>query len=749
MTSLRRFLSAVAVAAVLAACSDSPSAPPSQASVQATPGVIQSPAPESTPTGSANAGQPEPAPAEPTSAGLIEAAVEAGTIDAATGLLYRIYATFGDPRLPPAYSTGEAREDIIALMRAGADVDSLPADIAAKIRPYLARPTDPTSPFHVAATSASTGGAQTVAYHEPTGAAISSAATCDQRLGWAWLDGTNWIRVWAPCGSSDEAALPQVLAVADAMYSAEKAYLGGRLPVEDEGGRNQGWETRLDLYLVSSCAPRSAGGGGIGPSDGPACLGIDDGITPGSSPFPSRGGVRASSAFVLINRSVISKPNKLKATLAHELFHVYEYSYNHFGFLSGSGNEWVLDASATWAEWQFANTVPTSSAGPIFGTFQGSKISLQDDLPANGYLSFGWPLFLEQHRAGTVRTMWEAIEGKNGDAIMDAINGVLSFDDNFRVFGMRGWNREIPIASPVTPWLDAPPVSSGGHRIQPFGSRSPASIDLVGTDKGATPRSLPGDSPSLWAHYQHFKVEDTVGQVVLDFSGVKPGSRLDVDALVKIKGRSQWERRDLPDGKSTWCIDNPDDAIEEFVVVLSNHAHKLAETLTGKWTVESPKEPCLSYHIRIDWTDTWNGNPDEVIFDGYADTINDDALGGAVMLTGEGTYNGDRDGYLACNPGLADLPKVSQGKAVFQAVIVGDRVTVSAFADYLTDFSGVQTYPFEGPREGTTNRQTGAYVPIFVDGGDKWNASDHPDPLLCLHGYYGQATIDIKIKPPP
>jgi hypothetical protein len=533
------------------------------------------------------------------------------------------------------------------------------------------------------------------------------------------------------------------------MYSAESTYLGGRLPIEDEGGRNQGWETRIDIYVVSSCAPRSQGGGGVGPGNGQACLGIDDGVTPGSSPFPIRGGVAASSAFVLINHAVISKPNKLKATLAHELFHVFEYSYNHVGFLSGTGNQWALDASATWAEWQFANSVPTSSAGPIFGAFQGSKVSLQDDQPANGYLSFGWPLFLEQHGAGTVRRMWEAIQGKSGDAIMDAINGVLSFDDNFRVFGMRGWNHEIPITSPVTPWLDAPPVSSGASRIPPYGPRSPASIDLAGTNKGATPRSLPGDSPSLWAHYQHFTVEDTAGQVILDFSGVKPGSRLDVDALVKIKGHSQWERRDLPDGKTTWCTANPGDAVEEFVVVLSNHAHKLSEPLTGNWTVDSPKEPCQSYHIRIDWTDTWNGNPDEVVFDGYADTISDDVQGNAVMLTGEGTYNGDRDGYLACNPGLGDLPKTSQGKAVFQAVIVGDRVTVSAFADYLTDFSGVQTYPFEGPVEGTTDPATGAYKPILIDGGDKWNASDHPDPLLCVHGYYGQASVEIQLKPPP
>ncbi|MEA2674394.1 MAG: hypothetical protein QOI92_1586, partial [Chloroflexota bacterium] len=134
MIGRRKVLGAVALAVVLAACSDTPSAPPSQASVRATPGAIGSPPPGSTPAGSSPAGEFEPQPAEPTSAGLIEAAVEAGTIDDATGLLYRIYAMFGDPRLPVAYATGQAREDIVALMRAGAEVDSLPPAVAAQIR---------------------------------------------------------------------------------------------------------------------------------------------------------------------------------------------------------------------------------------------------------------------------------------------------------------------------------------------------------------------------------------------------------------------------------------------------------------------------------------------------------------------------------------------------------------------------------------------------------------------------------------
>ena len=109
----------------------------------------------------------------------------------------------------------------------------------------------------------------------------------------------------------------------------------------------------------------------------------------------------------------------------------------------------------------------------------------------NGYLSFGWPLFVEQHGAGKMRAMWEGIEGKKAGEIIDVIDGILPFEANFRIFGMRGWNKELQIDAPVTPWLDATPVSAGAQRIAPFNERSPATIDLAGTDKGATPRSLP------------------------------------------------------------------------------------------------------------------------------------------------------------------------------------------------------------------------------------------------------------------
>ena len=742
---IRGLRAAVLLLVFVAACDNQPSQPPSATAGGPTIGPPQTlGAPEVSPSPD-DTGEIQLPPAQPTSADLIQAAVEAGTIDDATGLLYRIFATFGDRRLPAEFSTGRAEEDAIALMRAPVELDSLPPDIAAQIRPFIVRPTEPDSVFHGTPVTASSGTARTVAYHPPTGGQVPSAATCDKDLGWAYADGAtrNRLRVWARCGSSDEGSIPLVVSIADQMYAAEQSYLGGQVPNEDSGGSHQGGETYIDIYITDDCAPRSAVDGEVGPTAAEACLEGADGYAPASTELRTRGGIGTTSAFVLINRRHLGNADKLRGTIAHELFHVFQDAYNTNGFIGAHGATWFVEASATWAEWQFAKIVPSDTAGPIFAKFQVNPLSLQDDDYGNAYMSFAWPLFMEQNGAGNVRAAWEAIIGKaGGDEIMAAINSVLPFKDNFRIFGMRGWNKEMDIASPPKPWLEAPPVSAGSSRLRPAGARNPASIALEGTEKGATPRSLSGDSPSLWAHYQAFTVKDTVHQVVLDFSKINPGGLLDVDALVKIKNKPTWERRPLPNGKTTWCIDNTNDHVEEFVIVLSNHGDRLPDTVSGSWTVESPKEPCKGYHIHIKWNDYFNGVDDPFTFDGYADEINPDGQG-LVLLIGSGTYTGSRKGYIACNPGLeGQMPGAGNGTATFQAAIVEDKVTVSAFADVESTFGGVSTYPFEGPATGTTDA-AGVETPIHVSGGQTAKASYDPGALLCPTGYDGTATWEL------
>ena len=91
------------------------------------------------------ANQPPPGDWAPVPADKILADVEAGKIDADTGLMYRIFASFADPRLPAEYAGGppdidQAALDEAAFRQANGD---LPPAVADAVRPYLLRPTTP------------------------------------------------------------------------------------------------------------------------------------------------------------------------------------------------------------------------------------------------------------------------------------------------------------------------------------------------------------------------------------------------------------------------------------------------------------------------------------------------------------------------------------------------------------------------------------------------------------------------------
>ena len=701
--------------------------PPTPAS--ADPQATASSGPSATPSIPATSAPPSnEEPGGRTSADLIRAAVAAGSLDDATGLLYRVYAVFGDPRLPAEFATGVAHEDFQALMRAPLDIDRLPAAVADQLRPYVVRPTDPSSLFFDTSAAEATGDATLAAVRTGSlGKSVPQAISpvevvCDPVTRWGSALGTHRFKVWGRCGdATSDDQIRQTVAAMDPIWKDETAYMG-RDPIEDTGSPDHGGDTRIDIYLVVDCVTRDNQRHCVNPAEG--------GLTLGSLRYEITNGVAASSAFILIPRRLLADPFRLRTALAHEMFHALELAHNNEGFAIGDGAIWLMDASAVWAVWRF---IPGS--GPIeitqfFRAFQGTGASLQSDAGLNPYLSFAWPLFLEQKGGdGTVKRAWVATRGKANDvAIMDAVNGVVSFESEFRTFAMRVWNRELGIGPPVDPLL--PNGATGGSTPRVPRTATAGAVELLPTREGATPITNTESIPTLYGRYRPYKVHDDVGKIIVDFSGLASAATLDIDALVKVKGK--WEHRELPPGQTTWCTDDEKDDIEEFVIVLSNHERvRPTPPIQGDWTVESPRTPCLSYHITIEWTDVWDNVPDTVVFEGYADVVDPDAIGEVTVLTGTGTVTGSRSAYIACNPGLAGSPTSGSADALFVAVIEGEKVTVNAFGDYTGLFGGVTTWPFEVPRRGGEKRLEGA---------------DLRPGAICPHEYSGTATVRIQLR---
>ena len=73
---------------------------------------------------------------------LIEAALAQGKIDDVTALVYKVYAVFGDPRLPAEYRgpNKAIRSGTEVMSEAQGRYDALPADIQALLLPFLIPP---------------------------------------------------------------------------------------------------------------------------------------------------------------------------------------------------------------------------------------------------------------------------------------------------------------------------------------------------------------------------------------------------------------------------------------------------------------------------------------------------------------------------------------------------------------------------------------------------------------------------------
>jgi hypothetical protein len=124
--------------------------------------------------------------------------------------------------------------------------------------------------------------------------------------------------------------------------------------------------------------------------------------------------------------------------------------------------------------------------------------------------------------------------------------------------------------------------------------------------------------------------------------------------------------------------------------------------------------------IKIVWTDFYNGVEDRIIFLGDLTSTEADPVSGGVMYTGTGTATGSRAGWAACNPGIDEVPSGTVD-ATFNGYLTGNgEITISAYADIMTQLSGISTAPMTVPLTGGraifTSSVTGELCPHSSDG---------------------------------
>jgi hypothetical protein len=592
---------AFAVLLALAACdSTAPSAGPSgQAVASGGPGATGGPG-ASGPTRTTQPPDPRP----PTAASKIEAAVEAGTLDAATGVLYRIYATFGDSRLPDAFR-GEPADDPAVFTEAARDIDAYPTDVQAALRPFLLRPADPASIWSSAPAARAPGSDIVLAAaHPPVPDVPGNEATpvCDGL--WAkQASPTLPVVVWGQCiGDVNETfrQMERVELFITQLWGPMTQLMGE--PIGDANIANDGLpdtvengDGKLDIYITKgfqTSTPRSIGTGALASAkEWP--------------PYVGSSGSEASSAYLIVDPGTAGD-DELKSTVAHEFFHALENAHNVNGtwYCTRSARcagqyHWFVEASAVWAEHHF---VPEARASEVYFRYRrGFRLSpngLNFVDKDNEYDSFMWPLFMEQERGKqAIAQAWTAFEGEKGYAsIQGQLDSILSFEGHFREFAVRAWNEDMP-GDPISPRFQD--LDNDFPRVGPTTPKLYEGVDFeldalfTSTDTGQ----------AMWSWYEPFYVGQGAHRVSFDFSALPEEFRVDVLLMINDK----WEHRELPNSKVKLCLDMASDAVQAGILVFSDHDQLAApHPITGTWTAIAEAAGCsavtgsVSYESRYD-----------------------------------------------------------------------------------------------------------------------------------------------------
>ncbi len=436
---------------------------------------------------------------------------------------------------------------------------------------------------------------------------------------WASLTSEEFpgkFRVWVTCDGDFEDDLKTAVTMIDSFWAPMTEFMGVE-PLPDSGTESAGGDSAIDFYLVNP-------GEDVDERDleGP---GAD--ILAYARPQwtdASRGQVSRSSV-VVARREMMGSP-QLYDTLVHEFFHVLQQARNWelaFNWATRPDDDpewdtlvhaehWWTEATAEWAAMHFTRDLPhhdgarRSNHRSRFSDFLDSSadVSLhapqQQSEPGWGFMysTYIWFFFMEQVIGPqAIAEIWEEFAGlgpNDVEAAMAIIDAKLPFAEHFREFAVRNLNRELEPGDPIDPSYDDLDPSFPSFALSPplIVGENDEDAELPIIDAHDEPRRFPDRLRSLTAHYYRFAPDPLGGQLLLDFSGLAPASALDIDVLLKVED-GEWERRRLAaGGAATFCLSNPDEEIEEFYLVLSNHDRDLYSVVEGEFTAKVIGEHC-------------------------------------------------------------------------------------------------------------------------------------------------------------
>jgi hypothetical protein len=502
-------------------------------------------------------GTPQPL----TSGQLIDRALEAKAITDEIAHKYRVFAAFGDTRLPAPYKgTGAGPQVSPQVVDAAArSRQSFSAQTQADLAPFFARPADPGSWVTLPTVNA-----------DPAAPNAPVAASRGNR--WETVPAVGGrVKVWAQTrypGDIDKAR-----AIAAEMTSRIWPTLVRRFwqPLQDSSyqrfslgvGRLEDYDVdepngggpEFDIYLVhfpSGAGPAGGEVGGTAPAADPPFV---CGENPRYILLESRRPLGGAGSVGILN------------SLAHEFMHAISHA-KRWQDADCAAYTWILEATGKWSEdFVYPDAQSEHPKAPDF--LDQPYLSL--DTPSQGaglggytqrhYGTYLFPFYLAHAgQEAAVPAMWQQFESHTPLAGINAAlrAGGTSLEEAFPKFAVANWNQP-----PVDDYQTKDKLSAGAKML--------GSPIQVATPGGAVfSREIPINLHYLAASYHHFIMDASV-KVVTFTNTLEGNPNASIWGLEKIKG--QWDTTELTaEAGKTWCRDNAAEDLEELVIVFSNKA---------------------------------------------------------------------------------------------------------------------------------------------------------------------------------
>ncbi len=503
---------------------------------------------------------------QPTSYELIARALAAGQIDEETAHKYRVFAAFGDGRLPAQFTGNDSAltEPPSVVLEAGTRLHTFSAQVQAELRPYFTAPGMPGSWVELSADTADAPPDEAAAVDAAAAAPFASPEMSDRAaprsrrtraIHWHTVLAANGaVKVWAQPRHAGDSAKAEALAreITNTIWPALVPVLGR--PKSDANTPNSSGGPELDIFLVRPNAATQQR------------LAQRPGIWAGLAMYADPQVCQDAAFFLLLNgrRPLGSATSSgLLQDAAHEIAHALTGAKP---LLNGDCSEydWMEEATATWAEHKAYPDAQSEHAWAS-GFLDELHVTLDQSTPGadfnlRAYQSYLFPLYLQlTNQEAAISAIWNEFRRRTlryGIAKGLEAAGAKPME-LFPQFALRNLNEESVDEYTTKDRMRHKPAIADSMDVS------------IPAGRDEWERAITMNIVDLAAHNAKFTFDGTVRSVAFENTLV-PVDHARVWAVPYINGHWGPPLNLSQQHQKLWCRDHPLEDISALVLVFTN-----------------------------------------------------------------------------------------------------------------------------------------------------------------------------------